>query len=514
VKSVAPVVIGGRYELGELLGRGGMAEVYAGVDRRLERPVAIKLLQESMAARPDIRTRFEAEAKAAATLTQPHAVAVFDTGEHEGVPYIVMERLPGNTLADRIAAGPLPPEDVRAIAVQVLGALGAAHAAGIVHRDVKPGNVLVAADGSVKIADFGIAKSIDVASDLTGTGQVLGTPAYLAPEQVEGSGASPSSDLYALGVVLYEALTGQKPFAGPTPVAVAQAVVAGAHRPLAELRPDVDRPLTQAVERAMARDPADRFPSAASMAAALSILPPTIAAPIPLVDDTQTLDATSILGESAEAAPAPAAAALAAAPAAAAGAGSLRRPRPAGPGPRRLRVGPWVVLLAGAALLVLLVLARALGSGGDARRTTSTTQVSALAGLAQQMRAFADGLSGRDGDASSDLAGRMRTVADQVEAGGGRSAANSLVGDVRDWQDNGDLTDRAALTALGLLQRVPGVTVPSTSRTTEAPTTEPPTTEAPPTTIVVEEPTIVITVPNVGNLLPGDGGGGKGKKGK
>ena len=278
MRSVAPVVIGGRYEVGELLGRGGMAEVYAGIDRRLERPVAIKLLQESMAARPDVRTRFEAEARAAATLTQPHAVAVYDTGEHEGVPFIVMERLPGHTLADRIAAGTLPPEDVRAIAVQVLGALGAAHAAGIVHRDVKPGNVLVATDGSVKIADFGIAKSIDVASDLTGTGQVLGTPAYLAPEQVEGRGASPASDIYALGVVLYEALTGQKPFGGTTPVAVAQAVVVGDHRPLAELRPDIDKPLVDTVERAMARDPEQRFPSAASMAAALSVLPPTLAA--------------------------------------------------------------------------------------------------------------------------------------------------------------------------------------------------------------------------------------------
>ena len=297
MRSVAPVVIGGRYEVGELLGRGGMAEVYAGIDRRLERPVAIKLLQESMAARPDVRTRFEAEARAAATLTQPHAVAVYDTGEHEGVPFIVMERLPGHTLADRIAAGTLPPEDVRAIAVQVLGALGAAHAAGIVHRDVKPGNVLVATDGSVKIADFGIAKSIDVASDLTGTGQVLGTPAYLAPEQVEGRGASPASDIYALGVVLYEALTGQKPFGGTTPVAVAQAVVVGDHRPLAELRPDIDKPLVDAVERAMARDPEQRFPSAASMAAALSVLPPTLAAAdaVPRADDTQVLDATSVL---------------------------------------------------------------------------------------------------------------------------------------------------------------------------------------------------------------------------
>jgi serine/threonine protein kinase len=511
VRSVAPVVIGGRYEVGELLGRGGMAEVYAGIDRRLERPVAIKLLQEGMAARADIRTRFEAEARAAATLTQPHAVAVFDTGEHEGVPFIVMERLPGHTLADRIAAGPLPAEDVRSIAVQVLGALGAAHDAGIIHRDVKPGNVLVAVDGSVKIADFGIAKSIDVASDLTGTGQVLGTPAYLAPEQVEGRGASPSSDLYALGVVLYEALTGQKPFGGPTPVAVAQSVVVGDHRALAELRPDVDRPLAEAVEKAMAHDPAQRFPSAASMAAALSVLPPTLAEPLPQVDDTQTLDATSILAES------PPAAAAVAAPsfpppgppsAPPAGRGG---PRP--PGRRGAR--SWLALLAGAALviLLLLLLTRAFGSGGQEGQTTSTTQVSALAGLAAQMRDFADGLSKRDGSASSDLADRMHEVADQVDGGGGRSAASSLARDVVGWQDDGDLTDRAAITALGLLRAVPGASVPdSRPATTSAPTTEPPTTQAP-TTVVVDQPTIVITVPDVGDIVNGDGGGKKPKKG-
>jgi eukaryotic-like serine/threonine-protein kinase len=509
VRSVAPTVIAGRYEVGELLGRGGMAEVYAGVDRRLERPVAVKLLQERMAARADVRTRFEAEAKAAATLTQPHAVAVFDTGEHDGVPFIVMERLPGHTLADRIAEGPLPQEDVRAIAAQVLGALGAAHAAGIVHRDVKPGNILVAADGSVKIADFGIAKSIDVAADLTSTGQVLGTPAYLAPEQVEGQRAGPASDLYSLGVVLYEALTGQKPFGGPTPVAVAQAVVAGEHRPLSDLRPDVDPPLADAVERAMSRDPEKRFPSAATMAAALSVLPPTMAAPIPLVDDTQALDATSIL-----AAPPPPSPSTAPPPAPPFPSTS-DDPGPPPPG-RRPRPGPWVVVLAAAALLALLVLARALGSGGEPGRTstTSTTQVSALAGLADRMRDFADGLSQRDGDAWSDLAHRMRSVADQVQAGGGRPAATKLAADVVEWQDNGDLTDRAAMTALGLLTAVPGVSAPATTAapTTEAPTTEPtppPTSDVPAT--VAEQPTIVIEVPNIGDVVQD---GRKGKKGR
>nr|MDQ6910284.1 serine/threonine protein kinase [Actinomycetota bacterium] len=252
-------VIADRYEVGELLGRGGMAEVFAGVDNRLGREVAVKLLRPEISARPDLRTRFEAEARAAASLSNPNAVAVFDTGEENGVPYIVMERLPGETLADRIAAGPLDPVDVKRIACEVLGALGAAHAVGLAHRDVKPGNILIAADGRAKVADFGIAKSVEAeegAPDLTGTGQLLGTPAYLAPERLNGAPATAQSDIYALGVVLYEALTGAKPFDGATPLATAQAISAGSHPPLGELRPGLEPRLVTAVERAMATDPA------------------------------------------------------------------------------------------------------------------------------------------------------------------------------------------------------------------------------------------------------------------
>ena len=270
MRSTTPTLIAGRYEVGELLGRGGMAEVYAGTDLRLSRPVAIKLLQESMAARDDIRVRFEAEARAAAAILQPHAVAVYDSGEHEGVPYIVMERLPGDTLADRIATGPVLTEaEARAYGRQVLGALDAAHHVGMVHRDVKPGNILLTGEGSAKIADFGIAKSLDVSADLTGTGQLIGTPAYLAPEQLGGDPASPLSDLYALGVVLYEGLVGRKPFEGDNAMVTARAVAAGDHVPLATLRPDLDDALVRAVERAMDPDPAARFPSAAAMGAAL-----------------------------------------------------------------------------------------------------------------------------------------------------------------------------------------------------------------------------------------------------
>ncbi|MDQ3898073.1 MAG: serine/threonine protein kinase, partial [Actinomycetota bacterium] len=270
--SSTSTVVAGRYRLGDLLGRGGMAEVRQGTDLRLQRPVAVKFLLPEMAARDDIRRRFEAEACAAASLSDPHAVAVYDTGEHDGQPYIVMERLPGETLADRIAAGPVDPEWLRHIACEVLGALAAAHAAGLVHRDVKPGNILLTADGHAKIADFGIAKSVEGSArlDLTGTGQLLGTPAYLAPERLDGATATTKSDIYSLGVVMYEALAGRCPFSGTTPLASARAIMAGDYQPLDVIRPGLDPHLVAAVATAMATDPADRFESATAMAAALS----------------------------------------------------------------------------------------------------------------------------------------------------------------------------------------------------------------------------------------------------
>ena len=278
--SSATTEIAGRYRIEGALGRGGMAEVRAGTDLRLQRPVAVKFLLPEMAAREDIRRRFEAEARAAASLSDPHAVAVYDTGEHEGLPYIVMERLPGETLADRIAAGPQDPAWVRQVAGEVLAALGAAHAAGLVHRDVKPGNILITADNHAKIADFGIAKSLEASNgsrDLTGTGQLLGTPAYLPPERLDGGPATAQSDLYSLGVVLYEALAGQCPFPGETPVATAMAIVAGDYPPLDEVRPGLDPALVTTVHRAMATNPAQRFVSAAAMAAALAVHDPNVA---------------------------------------------------------------------------------------------------------------------------------------------------------------------------------------------------------------------------------------------
>jgi serine/threonine protein kinase len=265
-----PTWIAERYELGGVLGRGGMGEVWAATDVRLDREVAVKLLRADLAEIDEVRQRFEGEARAAAALVHPNVVAVFDAGEEDGAPFIVMERLPGRTLADELAeGGPLSSSEARDLAVAVLRALEAAHGAGIVHRDVKPGNVLRATDGTWKVADFGIAKSAEAAGDLTVTGMMIGTPSYLAPERIDGEPATPASDLYALGVVLFEALTGRKPFAADSTIALAEQIRAGRAPALRELRGDVDPTLARVVERAMATDPRRRFAGASEMRRAL-----------------------------------------------------------------------------------------------------------------------------------------------------------------------------------------------------------------------------------------------------
>ncbi len=254
-----------------ILGRGGMAEVRDGWDRRLDRPVAVKLLHPAFSAAPDSRRRFEIEARAAAGLNHPHIVAVHDSGEHAGTPYIVMERLSGRTLADELGQGPLPQDRVRAILDDVLAALTAAHAAGILHRDIKPANILLTPTGQVKVADFGIAKS--AATPATMTGQIVGTMAYLSPDRIAGRPASVADDLYAVGAVGYEALSGHKPFPQEDILALARAIVDTAPPPLQALRPDVEPALAATIERAMARDPQWRFPTAEAMRSALYVTP-------------------------------------------------------------------------------------------------------------------------------------------------------------------------------------------------------------------------------------------------
>jgi eukaryotic-like serine/threonine-protein kinase len=263
-------VIANRYRLGEELGAGGMARVVVAHDLRLDRRVAVKLVPVAGIDRAG-RERFVREARSSAGFSHPNAVAVYDAGESDGYLFLVMELVGGPSLADRIAErGRMDVDEALYITRRVLAALGAAHEAGIVHRDVKPANVLLGPSGEVKLADFGIAKRLgDIAADLTGSGQFVGTPKYLAPEQVVGERSTPATDLYAVGVVLYEMLAGRPPYDAGNAVATAMA-----HRdaPIPDLhraRTDVPDHLVAAVRRAMAKDPAKRFTSAEQMAAAL-----------------------------------------------------------------------------------------------------------------------------------------------------------------------------------------------------------------------------------------------------
>jgi serine/threonine protein kinase len=293
----APEVLGGRYELRGVLGRGGMAEVRDGWDLRLDRPVAVKLLYPVFTAQPDNRMRFEVEARAAAALNHPHIVSVHDSGEHAGTPYIVMERLSGQTLADVIAQGPLGEPRVRSILDDVLSALAAAHAAGILHRDIKPANILFSALGDTKVGDFGIAKSAGTAHTLTG--QIVGTMAYLSPDRIAGRPASVSDDVYAVGIVGYEALAGRRAFPQENLPELARAIADERPPPLAAVRPDVDPALAAVIERATAREPHQRFGSADEMRAALAGRvgppgrPPTRVLAAPLPDPTTMMAAPS-----------------------------------------------------------------------------------------------------------------------------------------------------------------------------------------------------------------------------
>ncbi len=263
-------VIGGRYVLGSVIGQGAIAEVYEGEDQLLTRPVAVKLMFASLAHQRESRLRFEDEARVAARLADPNVVAVYDTGEHAGRPFIVMELLPGRTLHDELGDGRMSEERAVAVISQVLSALRAAHDVGVIHRDIKPANVLLTESGDAKVADFAIAKGA-ASSSLTATGLVLGTPAYLAPECVVGGAATIESDLYAVGVILYEALAGRAPFVADTPLAVCHAVCTEEPAPLRNLRPDVSAALATVVTRAMAKDPGDRYHSASEMLRGLDL---------------------------------------------------------------------------------------------------------------------------------------------------------------------------------------------------------------------------------------------------
>ena len=262
-------ILGGRYRLVELLGQGGMATIFRAVDTQLGRDVAIKLLRPEYLQDPDFSSRFRQEAQAAASLTHPNVVTVYDYGEDPSGPYIVMEIIDGEDLSTIIRrSGALPPRQATRIAAAVARALAAAHARGLIHRDVKPGNVLIGRDGQVKVVDFGIARAVAEAQ-VTLPGTTLGSVHYFSPEQARGEPATEASDVYALGIVLYELLTGVRPWEGDSAASVGLARLSGPAPDPTTVRPSVPPDLAAITRKALALEPQDRFVSAAAMADAL-----------------------------------------------------------------------------------------------------------------------------------------------------------------------------------------------------------------------------------------------------
>jgi len=262
-------VLGGRYRLLELLGQGGMATIYRARDGQLERDVAVKVLRPEYGRDPDFFARFRQEAQSAASLNHPGVVAVYDYGTDAVGPFIVMELVDGEDLASIIRrTGALPPRQAARLTTQIARAIGAAHERGFVHRDVKPGNVLVTREGRAKVADFGIARALAEAA-LTLPGTTLGSVHYFSPEQARGEPTTPAADIYSLGIVLYELLTGRRPWEGDTAAAVATARLSGPVPSPSNVRAGIPPVLEAVTRKAMAFEPDQRFASAAEMADAL-----------------------------------------------------------------------------------------------------------------------------------------------------------------------------------------------------------------------------------------------------
>jgi serine/threonine-protein kinase len=309
------VKIGARYELGELLGRGGMAEVRKGTDVRLGRIVAVKRLRTDLASDPTFQARFRREAQSSASLNHPSIVAVYDTGEemstdgtHVAQPYIVMEYVAGRTLREILREGrKILPERALEITAGVLSALDYSHRAGIIHRDIKPANVMLTPSGDVKVMDFGIARAIaDSSSTMTQTAAVVGTAQYLSPEQARGETVDSRSDVYSAGCLLYELLTGRPPFVGDSPVSVAYQHVREQAEPPSSLDPELPPEVDAIVMKSLAKRVEDRYQSAAAMRADIERHlggKPIVAPPVPVDEDGTTFmpaggdsETTSVFG--------------------------------------------------------------------------------------------------------------------------------------------------------------------------------------------------------------------------
>ncbi len=345
---------------------GGRYRLLRAEDTILHRPVAVKVLSDGLGHDAKFVERFRREARAAAGLSHANVAGVYDYGEDGDTPFIVMELIDGETLGQRLRRlGSLPPEEAARIAAGVAAALQAAHDAGIVHRDVKPGNVMLTPKGEVKVMDFGIAAAT-WATPITATGTTMGTASYLSPEQASGERATPASDVYALGCVVYEMLTGRPPFTGDSPVAVASAHVHEDPVPVRQLAPRVPETLAAACERALAKDPASRPPSAAAFSAMLSGAPVGVAAgdPIAPVDPGPAATTQVISG------PEP----TAALPAAAAPSSTPRRRRP------RRRTVLWLALAA-VVVVALIVGVVAAMSGGGSNTSSRTVRVPSVVSL-------------------------------------------------------------------------------------------------------------------------------------
>jgi beta-lactam-binding protein with PASTA domain len=341
ISNLINTLFDGRYRVLRKLGSGGMADVYLAEDEELGRRVAIKILNDRHANDDQFVERFRREAKNAAGLSHPNIVSIYDRGEAEGTYYIAMEFLDGRSLKEQLVArGPMPIGDAITYTRQILNALRFAHRKGVVHRDIKPHNVMVDTDSRLKVTDFGIARA--GASQMTEAGAIVGTAQYLSPEQARGAAVDQRSDLYSIGVVLYEMLTGQVPFTGDTPVEIAMKHLSDTPRPPSTLRPEIPPDLDMIVLRALAKNPDDRFQTAEEMDAELERVAGGGAV------TTITADAATAVLSGASLATAPTAIAPPRRPPGAARAGTYRY---AEPPPRRRPFWPWLLAL------VLLVLA-------------------------------------------------------------------------------------------------------------------------------------------------------------